>query len=73
MTPTTVGGLSPADHMLVLESVNGSVSQSVRIAANQTAQVSESIYDEIRDVTVLPGADTRVSIADVDASKLPGR
>lgn len=43
-TPLTVDGLSVGSHDVVLESDKGSVKRSVTVAADRTAQLTESIY-----------------------------
>lgn len=43
-TPLTVDGLSVGSHEVVLESDKGSVKRSVTVAADRTAQLTESIY-----------------------------
>jgi hypothetical protein len=44
VTPVTVGDLSPGNHEVALESSAGTVRRTVTIAANQTAQLEESIF-----------------------------
>jgi len=44
VTPVTVGDLSPGNHEVTLESSAGTVRRTVAIAANQTAQIEESIF-----------------------------
>jgi len=44
VTPVTVGDLSPGNHEVTLESSAGTVRRTVTVAANQTAQLEESIF-----------------------------
>ena len=44
VTPVTVGDLSPGNHEVALESSAGTVRRTVTVAANQTAQLEESIF-----------------------------
>jgi hypothetical protein len=44
VTPLTVDGLSPGSHDVVLESADGSVRETVDITADNTAEISQSIY-----------------------------
>jgi hypothetical protein len=44
VTPLTLGDLSPGNHEVALESNAGTVRRTVAVAANQTAQVEESIF-----------------------------
>jgi len=44
VTPVTVGDLSPGNHEVALQSSAGTVRRTVTIAANQTAQLEESIF-----------------------------
>ena len=43
-TPLTLGDLSPGTHEVALESNAGTVRRTVTVAANQTAQLEESIF-----------------------------
>jgi PEGA domain len=44
VTPVTVDDLSPGNHEVTLESNAGTVRRTVTVAANQTAQLEESIF-----------------------------
>jgi hypothetical protein len=44
VTPVTVDGLSPGSHVVVLESADGSVQETVDITADHTAEMSQAIY-----------------------------
>ena len=44
VTPLTLAGLTPGRHQVVLESGAGTVHRTVEIAANETAEMNESIF-----------------------------